>query len=80
MKIKAISQIIEWDAEAGQTAILNEGDVGEVSDGLAARLIADGAAKKASANAKVTEQEPEAPADLRNEETTEATDDSAPAA
>jgi len=45
MLIKAISQIIEWDAEAGRSCIINKGEEGEASEALAMRLIEEGVAE-----------------------------------
>ncbi len=43
-KIKALSTIIEWDAEMGRMAIINPGDSDEVGDTLAADKIESGEA------------------------------------
>lgn len=54
-KIKAISQIIDWDAEMGRTLILNPGDEGEASDRLADAKIADGFAEEVAKPAPADE-------------------------
>lgn len=45
MQIKAISQIIDWDADGSRTVVLNKGDTGEVSDKFGQTKIDDGLAE-----------------------------------
>lgn len=49
MKITAISQIIDWDAERGCSVILNPGETGEIGDRLGQQKIDAGEAEEVDA-------------------------------
>lgn len=71
-EIEALETIIEWDAELGRMAILNPGDVAEVSDSLAkAKIEAGAAAKPGKKRGKAEKTATEQPAPVEEAATVE---------
>lgn len=54
-RIEAVALIIDWDAATNSMVVLNPGDVAEVSDVLAGKLLETGEAKKTKKALRVAE-------------------------
>lgn len=65
MKIRALKTIIDWDADAGRSTIINPGEEDEVSEKFGQRMIDDGMAEPADAavDADDADEEAESPAE-----------------